>query len=1074
MRRLTLLPLLFAVVLVVGAQQETPSAAPVGAPASYKWVEGQTELDLLLNPKALGAKAAPETPAELRRKFNDPPAEYRSMPLWVWNDEMSWPRMQEQLRQFKAQGMGGVFIHPRPGMMTEYLSPEWFRLWRLSLEEGKRLGIQVNIYDENSYPAGFAGGHVPARAPETVLQYLSCEQDVAAGRAPWGRSETLAIFALERGADGRVVSAKRVSSGREVPDGQKVAVLSLKRVTGGFWTAGFPYVDLTNPATAVEFLKSTYEPYKAHFGAEFGKTLKYAFNDEPQLLAGGTGPYGLPLTRYSLAEFKKRCGYDLLDNLASLYWDVGDWRKVRFDYWQTIHDLWKENFFRPLFQWSDRNNLQFTGHWMEHEWPYPWITPADASFYAFEHMPGIDLLEGANLRKRGADEHYLFTIKQVASVSNQLGRRVFCEAYGVAGWDSTFEHYKRFGDWLMVHGIDFMNQHLSFSTIRGARKRDHPQSFTDVSAWWPYYKLHGDHLGRVSYMLSRGVAANRVAVLEPTTSGFLWARRGAGTPELAAMKTSYGELVQYLADRQVDFDLVDEYILEWFGKQSGKRLTVGKASYDLLVWPKDMTNVRGQTVAHLEKYLAGGGEILALSEPAAYVDGRASGKIADLRARYAAQWRMVDELGDLAREIHKRAAPRVVLDRELPRVGMAERTLENGERVLFFANTGLEAARAEASVEGGALEIWDTVSGKSVPAGFTREGAARLRFHLDLAPAGSLLLLVKKSGAAAKPAPVPAYTPIDAASWKIAPEAPNVLALDYCDLKLSNAEYSGVNTWRANYLLWLGHGYERPMWDNTIQFKRRFFDMAKVMPKDGFEATFRFQVDDANVLKSLELAIEAPELYKVTVNGQPLSFAAAKRWLDPHLRSASIAALAVAGENVVKITGKPFDVRMELENIYVRGNFSVTARERGFSIAAPATLTFGSWLKQGRPFDGASVLYQTEVSVPAGSNRVKVELSDLGGTLAEVLVDGKRAGIIAWQPLSVEFAATPGKHTIGVRLVSTPHNTLGPFHNPVARMRAWPGAWATFPEKQPAGAQYDLLDYGLTAAPAISAAKVTP
>jgi len=332
---------------------------------------------------------------------------------------------------------------------------------------------------------------------------------------------------------------------------------------------------------------------------------------------------------------------------------------------------------------------------------------------------------------------------------------------------------------------------------------------------------------------------------------------------------------------------------------------------------------------------------------------------------------------------------------------------------------------------------------------------------------------VKKSGAPARPAPAPAYTPVEAATWKVTPEAPNVLVLDYCDLKLATTEYSGLNTWRANYQLWLGHGYERPMWDNTIQFKRRTFDMAKVMPKDGFEATFRFQIDDASVLKSLELAIEAPQLYKVAVNGKPLSFAAAKRWLDPHLLSASMAALANAGENVVTITGKPFDVRMELENIYVRGDFSLVPRERGFSIAAPAALAFGAWLKQGRPFDGASVVYQTEVSVPADSNRLKVELNELPGTLAEVLLDGKRAGIIAWQPLSTEFPATPGKHVIAVRLVSTPHNTLGPFHNPAARMRAWPGAWATFPDTQPAGARYDLLEYGFNAAPLISAAKVT-
>jgi hypothetical protein len=180
---------------------------------------------------------------------------------------------------------------------------------------------------------------------------------------------------------------------------------------------------------------------------------------------------------------------------------------------------------QPLYQWCDRNGLQFTGHWMEHEWPFPWITPADMSLYAFEHMPGIDMLEGTQLRLHGNDPHLLFTIKQVASASAQLGRRSFCEAYGVAGWDSTFEHYKRFGDWLQVHGIDFINQHLSFATVRGARKRDHPQSFSDVSPWWAHYRLHGDHVGRMSAAIAQSESRNRLLVLLPTTTGFLHARR---------------------------------------------------------------------------------------------------------------------------------------------------------------------------------------------------------------------------------------------------------------------------------------------------------------------------------------------------------------------------------------------------------------------------------------------------------------------------------------------------------------------------------------------------------------------
>ena len=350
----------------------TGLACGAAQPQTPKWVEGKAELDLLRRPKAIPAKGAPETVEQLRQGFADPPADYRSMPLWVWNDEMGWPRMQEQLRQFKQQGMGGVFVHPRPGLMTEYLSDEWFRLWKLSLDEGKRLGIQVNIYDESSYPGGFAGGHVPAQAPDTVLQYLTLQEAVAKEHATRGGVTVLAIFAVEKDAGGKLTSARRVESRDDVRPGETAAIFGLRRASAGLWTAGFPYVDLTNPATTLEFLKSTYEPYRAHFGAEFGKNLKYAFNDEPQLLAGASDS-PLPLSRYSLAEFRRRCGYDLTEKLPSLYWDVGDWRQVRFDYWQTIHDLWKENFFRRMFQYCDHNNLQFTGHWMEHEWPNPFI-----------------------------------------------------------------------------------------------------------------------------------------------------------------------------------------------------------------------------------------------------------------------------------------------------------------------------------------------------------------------------------------------------------------------------------------------------------------------------------------------------------------------------------------------------------------------------------------------------------------------------------------------------------------------------------------------------------------------------
>ena len=58
--------------------------------------------DLLLNPKAIVAPP-PDTAEQLRANFKNPPSEYRSMPLWVWNDLLEWPRLQQMLGQYKAR-----------------------------------------------------------------------------------------------------------------------------------------------------------------------------------------------------------------------------------------------------------------------------------------------------------------------------------------------------------------------------------------------------------------------------------------------------------------------------------------------------------------------------------------------------------------------------------------------------------------------------------------------------------------------------------------------------------------------------------------------------------------------------------------------------------------------------------------------------------------------------------------------------------------------------------------------------------------------------------------------------------
>ena len=1037
---------------------------------------GEPDRERVRNPLALRDASTPRSLEELRALFADPPAEFRSAPLWVWNDELEWPRLEEQLRQFAALGIGGVFVHPRPGLMTEYLGEEWFDLWRRSIELGKQLGIKVHIYDENSYPAGFSGGHVPALAPDTVGHVLDYEWRDSTDGLPWTDDRTVAVFAVERAEDGAPARFRTFARPEALAEGESVLVTRIEPVAAAAWTAGFPYVDLTNPRTTEVFLRTTYERYRQQVGDEFGKTILWAFSDEPELnkKPGWDGP-GLPLSYRALAEFRRRHDYDLADHLPSLYWDVGDFRRVRFDYWELMHSLLTEAYFEPMFAWCDRNDLQWTGHWWEHLWPEPWSSPSDMSFYAFQHVPGIDMLifTSRGLFEQGVDPHMLFTVKQVASAAGQLGRpRVLSETYGGGGWRATMEDFKRMGDWEIVHGVNLVNQHLSYVTTRGARKRDWPQSFSDAAEWWKDYRPHADHTARLSLALSSGRPAHRVLVLNPSTAAYLAARRSqrsGANPDLERIKEDQGGLVQLLADNQVDFDLGDEYLLEWLGRVEGGQLHVGRIAYDVVVWPRNMDNVRRPTLELLQSFAAAGGAIVALGGPASYVEGRESDAPADL----SGEWMRTTTDRELLAAIRAAAPPRVSFDpAPPPGLGFAERFLDDGDRILLFNNASPAAMETTAEVEAGSVEEWDTVTGtiRAYPA-LERRGD-RVRLPLSLPPAGSLLLTVKKGAApeVGTAPPAAAARPLPASDWTATPLAPNVLVLDFCDLSVNGRSFEDILVMQAAKAVFREHGMGGDPWEMAVQFRTAVLDQNTFGPDSGFTATFRFEVSDLAAARGLRLAVEAPELYAVAVNGQRIDFTGAERWLDPHLRHAPIESAVRKGENLVQIAGRPFDVRMVLEAVYLLGDFTLRPVSRGFDLGAPRPLELGSWARQGRPFDSASVVYETSVEVRDRAPTLRVELGRWHGSLAEVLVDDTRAALLGWPPWSVDVPVSAGAHRVAIRVAGTPRNVFGPFHDPRPEPRVlWPGHWVLFADKTfPAGTEYDVVDYGLFEPPRLS------
>ncbi len=78
-------------------------------------------------------------------EFRHPSATYRSMSFWSLNDSLSADEMRRQLALFKEGGFGGAFFHSRPGLLTPYLSEEWFDMMEAGVRASQDLGLESRL-----------------------------------------------------------------------------------------------------------------------------------------------------------------------------------------------------------------------------------------------------------------------------------------------------------------------------------------------------------------------------------------------------------------------------------------------------------------------------------------------------------------------------------------------------------------------------------------------------------------------------------------------------------------------------------------------------------------------------------------------------------------------------------------------------------------------------------------------------------------------------------------------------------------------------------------------------------------
>ncbi|MHC4585175.1 MAG: glycosyl hydrolase [Planctomycetota bacterium] len=991
--------------------------------------------------------------AQVKALFADPPREYSSAPLWVWNDMLTEEQIVSTMRDLADQKVMQVFVHPRPGLMTPYLSDDWFRLWKVALKEAERLDMNVWIYDENSYPSGFAGGLVPEAMPESRGLGLHFSQ---VKNPPKTNENTLAVYRLTD--DGFENVTEKAKASQALPDGRYL-VGSIRQAPSGGWFGGKYYVDLLAPGVTEKFIAITLDAYRRELGEHFGKRLPGVFTDEPHLAPAG----GIHWSRRLPGDFKERWGYDLIYNLPSLIHPIGDYKKVRHNFYQLLLELFIDRWAKPCYEYCDRHNLEFTGHYWEHGWPGAGHGGDNMAMYAWHHRPAIDTLMNQYSESTNAQFGNVRAVKELSSVANQLGRtRTLCEAYGAGGWDLRFEDMKRIGDWLYVLGVNTLDEHLSYITIRGARKRDHPQSFSYHEPWWQAYNVMASYFTRLSTALSSGQQINTILLIEPTTTTWMYQPDSSHRENLNKIGNEFQQMATVLSKAQVEYDIGCEDIIARNGSVEEALLTVGQRKYEIVVIPPLTENLNSKTMNLLEAYVENGGIVLCCGSPPSRIDGKPSN-----RAKLTSQnssWKQIAP-ADVSTILTERSKDGFAINHSNDENGILfhhRRRLEDGD-ILFLVNTSIDASSSgwiDSPMKG--AEKWNLETGSIDSFSFV-SAADGIKVPFKLPPCGSLLLFLSKQPGRPAPPDLPETSKVRPAGQLITKRVDlNVLTVDYVDITAGGESKKDLYVYQANQFAFRKNGMERNPWDSAVQFRDELITK-KFEADSGFEVTYHFTIEQ-NIPNPLCIVIERADLYTIKCNGKEVSSPKGSWWLDKAFGKINITTAARVGENAVTIKASPMTIYHEIESAYVLGNFALKAEDSGFTIVPEVSLKPGPWNQQGLPFYAAGVSYKQRFRISQPSGRYFVSMPDWYGSVAEVLVNGKSAGYIYHQPweCDVTESISAGVNNIEVVVIGTLKNTLGPHHGKPSLGTAWPSMFHRAPSPgPPPGRQYHNVGYGL-------------
>ena len=957
-------------------------------------------------------------------EFKNPSNQYRPIPFWSWNDKLDKEELRFQIQEMKEARVGGYFMHARSGLKTPYLSEEWFDCIKTGIEAAKETGLHAWSYDEEGWPSGFAGGIVPEMSPDYHAKFISPDREKSMAEVE--KDQVLACYVLNE----ETLHYEMLDMNQDYVCKEKEVILAIRRNTNPY------YIDTLNKRAVDAFLQVTHQEYYNRFGEDFGKYMHGFFTDEPRLTCDNFGD--LAWSDDLPDEFLKTYGYDVKEAFVGLYYPVENYEKYRYDFWQLVSAMFVQNYMKNIYDWCEAHNCKATGHVMMEESIFSQMTSTAGvmPFYEYLHTPGIDWL------RRPISSPVI--AKQVGSAACQLGKRqVITESFALSGWDVSFEELKWIAEWQFVNGVNQICQHLQGYTIRGVRKRDYPPSLFTQQTWWKEYGQFNDYLGRLCAVLCAGNQVADVLLLHPMRSGYV-TYDGTRTEEIRKVDDEFTRISETLSGDHISYHYGDETLIKKYGDVKEDTFIVGQIGYKTVILPH-MHAVDGKTLSLLLQFAKNGGTILSAGRFPTYTNGNPE----DLNElKKVCQTVSYEEIRPVMEKKGLLALSVTEQGKEVQSISYLQRDSEEGSLFFLVNHNQKESYDTTVEILGRQVQVVRLVAetGEVEEVSYQAKDNTTLSLHFE--PMQSYLLLCKElNGAGEKEVAVKERQEVFLSeNWDIDSMALNSMTLDMCRYRVDGGDWQG------------------PV--SSIKVQQALLDLQRPCQ---VELEFGFTVQaDLSKNKEFYVVIEDAALYDIEVNDEHFAYENLGWWKDKSFHKVDIKKAVQSGENRIvlktefKQPQKVYDVLygenvyeteinkitydMEIENIYLLGDFGVVSQgefrpveRKGMFTDGPFVIVDAPEKLNGNLFTTQGLLYfagdmkisQKVVIQKEADKRVILKMGKQRAPLIKVFVNGKLVHHSFWAPYEADIteAVVDGENTITYQVFASNRNLLGPHHH---------------------------------------------